>query len=451
MRRRTRSRTRLQPRVDPCRRALLSVRVLLLHPSLLLPLPLPHLPLLPLSRSLQTHRSNLFFIIHELHLILPFPFLSPFFFFFSFTKKTTEGMTASSEHSKDSEHIESYTPVRTLVVCGPRALSQEGFEVVRLPRWSYRVASAPASLAAAPTALYARTRRTHTLCELQHARRSADVCGSWLLPGALVADGRALVATPVPPLLVLLPLLRSTRFVEADELLPRSLLAACFGADAAGAEAAAAALAAVCDTQDLGDTRVYRPSAARTLAWLVARVHAITADPRARAALRRGTEGRFRTCATGCVAESLLRARGEVIPGGPAKKEGNEEEEEERAVRAEALAVLAEYITGEWLARVAEALGMPGFVVPTATTPAAPATIAAAEAKNATARFRKGGGGASRGGGGAHSAAAAGHARPSTRGAPAKRGRAAAAAAAAPAAPSGCANISSFFLPVSKK
>ena len=87
MRRRTRSRTRLQPRVDLCRRALLSVRVLLLHPSLLLPLPLPHLPLLPLSRSLQTRRSNLFFIIHELHLILPFPFLSPFFFFFSFTKK----------------------------------------------------------------------------------------------------------------------------------------------------------------------------------------------------------------------------------------------------------------------------------------------------------------------------------------------------------------------------
>ena len=366
--------------------------------------------------------------------------------------------TSDSDHESNGSTdalgpaTEAYAPVRTLAVCGPRDLTADGFVVVRLPRWSHRVAAAPATPAAAPTALYARSRRTHTLYELQHARRSADVAGSWLLPGALVADGRALVATPVAPLLVLLPLLRSTRFVEAAELLPRGLVAACFGPGPARAAAAAAALAAVCDTQDVGDTRVYRPSAARTLAWLVARVDALCADPRARTALRRGAGCRFRTCATGCVAESLLRARGDA----PERAVGAEEVDgDEAALRAAALAVLAEYVTGEWLARVADALGMHGFVVPTATTPAAPASVAAAEAKSATARFRRGGGG----GGSAlpPGVPAAGHVRAAAtagRGGAgaAKRGRkGATAAAAAPAAPSGCANISSFFFPVTKK
>ena len=356
-----------------------------------------------------------------------------------------------------------YTPVRTLAVCGPRDLTADGFVVVRLPRWSHRVATAPTALSAAPTALYARSRRTHTLYELQHARRSADVAGSWVLPGALVADGRALVATPVAPLLVLLPLLRSARFVEADELLPRGLVAACYGPGSArAAAAAAAALAAVCDTHDLGDTRVYRPSAPRMLAWLVARVEALCADPRARAALRRGAAGRFRTCATGCVAESLLRARGEVSGVASPREQQQQQQAKgdetvEEDVKAEALAVLAEYVTGEWLARVAEALGMRGFVVPTATTPAAPASVAAAEAKGATARFRRGGNSAAPPAAGT-GGFAAGHVRAaagSGAGA-AKRGRkgttaAATAAAAAAAAPSGCASISSFFLPVAKK
>ena len=346
----------------------------------------------------------------------------------------TEDATAAAATDSTAYTPADEVPARTLSVLGPRSLTEGGFVVVRLPRWSYRVPCAPGSLEAAPTALYARSLTDHALYELQFARRSADVCGSWIFPGAVVADGRMLVATPISPLLVLLPLLQTARFVEAEELLPLPLLEACFGAptDAAGGRDAwldrvAAALGVLCDTDDVGGTRVYRPSPERMLAWLVARVDALCASEAAVAALRRATGGLYRTCATGCVDEALLRQRGEAAPAAASAADPSE-------ARREALGVLAEYVPADWLGKVAAAVGAPGFVVSTATPPLAPQTVAAAEAKSTTSKYHKGSSSSTGGGGGWQKKGGAGGG--------AKKN--------APAVAKGRASIASFFAPVSK-
>jgi len=64
-------------------------------------------------------------------------------------------------------------PIRTLTIFGPRKLTEKGFTIIHLPRWSYRIEHIPEDLNSIPTALYARTNSPeYEIYELQYARAS---------------------------------------------------------------------------------------------------------------------------------------------------------------------------------------------------------------------------------------------------------------------------------------
>lgn len=231
----------------------------------------------------------------------------------------------------------------TAVVFGPKDLLKTGFDAVRLPRASCRGPVAEC--------LYARSRGDYGLYELQRARKEPDVAGSWMFPGAVVSDGTALVATPIHPIFVCLPFMRTSDFVDATELVPEALSEAVFGhMDAESGpdvvRRAARAFEPFCTTREFGGSTVFKLSPRKTVLWLKERVDAFAggADSPLFPA-----QPAFATTACGSVAAELAAARAGAAPAAAAHTG--------RDRVSLALDILAEYMTLPWLQLLARHCG----------------------------------------------------------------------------------------------
>eukprot|EP00887_Chlorella_sp_A99_P003218 scaffold9.g3218.t1 len=207
----------------------------------------------------------------------------------------------------------------------------------------------PASYLLTPTGLQ----------ELNHHRPQF---GSWFVDESVVRYGGLYVATPVDPLLILLPLLEEARgangagvgvFCDLEQMLsPLGQASAHLLAPllAPAAASSSSALECVCDWKEAGGQRYYRLSEARALAWL--------------------------RCKVGAAAAALRTTHAPAFEG-----------MDDAALSAYAAGLMGEYLSRAWRDRLAQArpeaggvraLGLPSEEQAAAAAAAATAVVRAA-------------------------------------------------------------------------